>query len=196
MTEPLNEPVGLVIAVLEHGGYRRLAKPLTISGIEFNFEAAARGTQRSNDLVLVTGGQVPAHRLQRLLAGVARSLDLARSRRPVTLVIIGELAANQRSELERNARVLHVESADPNRTEIERAIAVLLPLDLPDAVIMHGEDPVNEVLATLGLGPDTTEQIALVRAAIGGGADEVQAALRNYVDAGVVATSPGGALDD
>jgi hypothetical protein len=195
VTEPQTAPLELVMTVLERGGYQRLPKPLTVAGMEFDFEAAARGTQRSHDLVLVTTDRPPALRLQRLLAGLARSLDQAQSRRPITLVIVGDLSANDKDQLERHARVLHVESGDPSRAEVERAIAVLLPLDLPAAVIMHGSDPANEVLATLGPGPDTAEHITLVRAAIEG-ADEVRAALRNYVNGGVVATSPGGALDD
>lgn len=193
MTEP--QTAELVMTVLEDGGYQRLPKPLTVAGTEFEFEAAARGTQRSHDLVLVTTDRLPPPRRQRLLAGLARSLDLMQSRRPVTLVTVGELSADDKNELERHARVLQVEPANPSREDVERAIAVLLPLDLPATVIMHGSDPVNEVLATLGLGPDTAEHINLVRAAIGG-ADEVQTALRDYVNAGVVATSPGGALDD
>lgn len=188
-------PLELVMTVLEHGGYQRLPKPLTVAGMEFDFEAAARGTQRSHDLVVVTTDRLPARRLQRLLAGLARSLDLAQSRRPVTLVVVGDLSANDRGELERHARVLRVESADPSQAEVERVVAVLLPLDLPTSVIMHESNPVNEVLATLGPGPDTAEHIALLRAAIGG-ADEVREALRNYVNAGVVLTSPAGAFDD
>lgn len=193
MTGP--QAAELVMTVLERGGYQRLPKPLIVAGMEFDFEAAARGTRRSHDLVLVSTDQLPTPRLQRLLAGLARSLDLAQSRRPVTLAIVGGLSANDRNELERHARVLHIESANPSEAEVERAIAVLLPLDLPAAVLMHGSDPLNEVLATLGLGPDTAEHIALVRAAIGG-ADEVRETLRSYVNAGVVETSPGGALDD
>lgn len=185
----------LVMTVLERGGYQRLPKPLIVAGMEFDFEAAARGTGRSHDLVLVTTDRLPTLRLQRLIAGLARSLDLAQSRRPVTLVIVGELSAGDRSELDRHARVLHIESADPCEEEVERAIAVLLPLDLPAAVLMHGSDPVNEVLATLGLGPDTSEHITLARAAIEG-PNEVREALRTYVNAGVVETAPEGALDD
>lgn len=185
----------LVMTVLERGGYQRLPKPLIVTGMEFDFEAAARGTGRSHDLVLVATDRLPTLRLQRLIAGLARSLDLAQSRRPVTLVIVGELSAGDRSELDRHARVLHIESADPSEEEVERAIAVLLPLDLPAAVLMHGSDPVNEVLATLGLGPDTSERITLVRAAIEG-PNEVREALRTYVNAGVVGTAPEGALDD
>lgn len=184
----------LVMTVLENGGYQRLPKPLIVAGTEFNFEAAARGTQRSHDLVIITTDRLPTPRRQRLVAGLARSLDLMQSKRPVTLVTVGDLSSDDKNELERHARVLQVEPPDPSRADIERAIAVLLPLDLPATVIMHGSDPVNQVLATLGLGPDTAEHINLVRAAIGG-ADEVQAALRDYVNAGVVTTSPEGDLD-
>ncbi|ARU53006.1 hypothetical protein CBR64_17775 [Cellulosimicrobium cellulans] len=193
MTDP--QVADLVMTVLERGDYQRLPKPLIVAGMEFDFAAAARGTRRSHDLVLVATDRQPTLRLQRLLAGLARSLDLAQSRRPVTLVIIGELSANDRDDLERHARVLHVKSADPSEAEVERAIAVLLPLDLPAAVIIHGSDPINEVLATLGPGPDTAEHITLMRAAVEG-ADEVREALRSYVNAGVVTTSPGGVLDD
>lgn len=186
--------IEMVMTVLEDGGYQRLPKPLTVAGTEFDFEAAARGTQRSHDLVIVATDRLPTPRRQRLVAGLARSLDLMQSKRPVTLVIVGDLSADDKNELERHARVLQIEPANASRADVERAIAVLLPLDLPDTVIMHGSDPINEVLATLGVGPDTAEHISLVRAALGG-ADEVQAALRDYVNAGVVATSPEGALD-
>nr|KOY49112.1 hypothetical protein ISGA_12370 [Gordonia sp. NB41Y] len=183
------------MAVLERGGYHRLQKPLTVAGMEFDFEAAARGTQRSHDLVVVTTGRLPGVRLQRLLAGLARSLDLAHSRRPVTVVVVGDLSASGRSELERHARVLHVGSTDPSEMEVERAIAVLLPLELPPVVTLEGNDPLEEVLTTLGPGQDTDEQVTLVRAAIGG-ADDVRAALRDYVNDGVVSTAPEGAFDD
>jgi hypothetical protein len=184
-------PLDRVVAVLERGGYQRLPKPLTIAGTEFDFEAAARGAQRSHDLVLVATDRVPAFRLQRLVAGLARSLDLAQSRRPITLVIAGELAAADKGELERHARVLRIDAADPSEDQIEQAVAVLLPLDLPNAVIMHGRNPLNEVMAALGAGSASAEHIALVRAA-SGGADEVRETLRNYVNAGAATTAKNG----
>lgn len=42
-----------VLTVLENAGFERLPKPLTVVGTEFDFEAAARGTNTSHDLVLV-----------------------------------------------------------------------------------------------------------------------------------------------
>lgn len=172
------------LAVLENAGFEKLPKPLTVVGTEFDFEAAARGTGTSNDLVLIATDRVPTRRLQRLVAGLARSLDLAASRRPVSLVLLGAIASSDRVELERYARVLSVGSSSPSISEIEAAIAVLLPLKLPNADLVHGNDPVTEVMGTLGISRDTPDHSALVRAAADG-ADAVRERLRRYVNGGV-----------
>ncbi|WDF34015.1 hypothetical protein PTW37_03555 [Arthrobacter agilis] len=172
-----------VLAVLEAAGFEQLPKPLTVVGTEFDFEAAARGTNTSHDLVLIATDLVPSRRLQRLVAGLARSLDLASSRRPVSLVLLGGIAAAERIELERYARILPIASASPDITEIEEAIAVLLPLRLPNADLVHGSDPANEVMAVLGLSKDTSEHITLVNAAADG-PDAVREMLRRYANAG------------
>lgn len=173
-----------VLTVLENAGFEKLPKPLTVVGTEFDFEAAARGTGTSHDLVLIATDQVPTRRLQRLVAGLARSLDLASSRRPVSLVLLGTIAASERVELERYARVLPVGSSSPSISEIEEAIAVLLPLKLPNADLVHGNDPVNEVMGNLGISKDSSDHIALVRVAADG-ADAVREKLRRYLNAGV-----------
>lgn len=173
-----------VLVVLESAGFEKLPKPLTVVGTEFDFEAAARGTGTSHDLVLIAADQIPTRRLQRLVAGLARSLDLASSRRPVSIILLGTIAPGERIELERYARVLSVGSSSPSVTEIEEAIAVLLPLRLPNADIVHGNDPVNELMGALGLSEDTSDHIALVRAAADG-SEAVRETLRRYVNAGV-----------
>jgi hypothetical protein len=171
-----------VMAVLESAAFERLPKPLSVAGTEFDFEAAALGTRPSNDLVVVATNEFPRQRLQRLVAGLARSLDLAASRRPVSLVLIGNVAANDRGELERYARVLSVDTESADAGHIKQAVAVLLPLALPATELMHGGDPINEVMAVLG--PSTTsEHIALVRAAIDG-TDAVREALRDFANDG------------
>jgi len=172
-----------VLTVLERAGFERLPKPLTVAGTEFDFEAAARGTHTSHDLVLVATDQVPHRRLQRLVAGLARSLDLAASRRPMSLVLVGGVAASDRIELERFARVLPISSTTPSVAEIEEAVAVLLPLKLPSADLVHGNDPVNEVMAALGPGRATPDHLALITAAADG-PDAVQEALRRYANEG------------
>lgn len=173
-----------VLTVLENAGFERLPKPLTIVGTEFDFEAAARGTNTSHDLVLVATGEVPLRRLQRLVAGLARSLDLAASRRPVSLVHLGGISASDRIELERYARVLTIDSGAPDLEEIKEAVAVLLPLKLPAADLVHGSDPLNEVVAVLGPHRVTAERIALVKSAVDG-TDAVREVLRRYMNAGV-----------
>ena len=173
-----------VLEVLESAGFERLSKPLKIVGAEFDFEAAARGVKTSHDIVLVATGQLPTRRLQRLVAGLARSLDLAASRRPVSLVLLGRIGAPDRIELERYVRVLSIESDKPNVAEIEEAIAVLLPLKLPRAEIIHGSDPINEVMAELGPLKTTSDHIALISAAANG-AEAVTEELRRYANAGV-----------
>lgn len=174
-----------VLEILERAGFEKLPKPLTVVGTEFDFEAAARGTGTSHDLVLIATDQVPRKRLQRLVAGLARSLDLASSRRPISLVLLGTIAARERSELERYARVLAVGSSSPSISEIEEVIAVLLPLKLPNADHLdHGNDPLNDVVGRLGITKDTSDHIALLGAAVDG-ADAVREKLRQYVNAGV-----------
>lgn len=172
-----------VLEVLDRAGFERLPKPLTVAGTDFDFEAAARGTRTSHDLVLIATDQVPTRRLKRLIAGLARSLDLIASRRPMTLILIGGVAAADRAELDNYARVLATPSAAPDVSEIEEAIAVLLPLELPNAMLVHGRDPMNEVLAALGPMRTTADHIALIHAA-DDGPDAVREALRRFANEG------------
>lgn len=170
-----------VLSVLKRSGFEPLPKPLTVAGTEFDFEATARGRHPSHDLVLVATDQIPRLRLQRLVAGLARSLDLAASRRPMSLVLLGNVAASDRIELERYARVLPIGSVAPDIAQIVEAVAVLLPLKLPEDELVHGSDPVNEVMAALGAA--TSAHVALVKAA-SDGADAVRESLRRYANEG------------
>lgn len=172
-----------VLAVLTDAGFEPLPKPLTIVGTEFDFEAAVSGTGTSHDLVLIASDQIPRKRLQRLVAGLARSLDLAASRRPVSLVLIGGVATPDRVELERYARVLPILSAAPGVAEIEEAVSVLLPLKLPNADRPNESDPVDEVIKALGSQNATPDHRALIGAA-SGGPDAVREALRQYLNEG------------
>jgi len=172
-----------VVTVLEGAGYVVLPKPLTIAGAEFEFDAVARGARHSHDLVLVATDLVPRQRLQRLVSGLARSLDLEASRRPVSLILLGEIASPDRIELERYARVLIISFANPSVTEIEDAIGVLLPLGLPEAELVHGGDPLNDVLGVLGPLGASPDHISLIRAAQDG-PEAVRESLRRYVNDG------------
>lgn len=176
-------PIQDVLEVLEDAGFARLPRPLTIVGTKFDFEATARGTGTSHDLVLIATNQVPPSRLQRLVAGLARSLDLAGSRRPVTIIVIGGISFAQRDELERYARVLPVTSNEPSREEIEKAVSVLLPLKLPNSDLVHGHDAINEVLGILGSDKSTSDHKSLIQPAADG-PDAVREVLRLYMNEG------------
>lgn len=175
--------VGDVVTVLESAGYVVLPKPLTIAGAEFEFDAVARGAKHSHDLVLVATDRVPRQRLQRLVSGLARSLDVEASRRPVSIILLGEIASSDRIELERYARVLPISYASPSVAEIEDAIGVLLPLGLPEAELMHGGDPLNDVLGVLGPLRVSSDHISLITAA-SDGPEAVRESLRRYVNDG------------
>ncbi|WP_155849372.1 hypothetical protein [Arthrobacter sp. H20] len=101
----------------------------------------------------------------------------------MSLVHLGGIAASDRIELERYARILPVASVSPDIAEIEEAIAVLLPLKLPNADLVHGSDPVNEVMAVLNISKDTSDHIALLNAAADGPA-AVRETLRRYANSG------------
>ncbi|MEP9417032.1 hypothetical protein ABLE92_22225 [Gordonia sp. VNQ95] len=181
-----------VLAVLADAGFEPLPKPLTVVGTEFDFEAAVSGTKTSHDLVLIATDQMPRKRLQRLVAGLARSLDLAASRRPVSLVLIGGVAATDRVELERHARLLPILSAAPSIAEIEQAVSVLLPLKLPNADRPNESNPIDEVMTALGSQDATSDHRALIEAA-SGGPDAVREALRRYLNEGTGWTDKAGA---
>ena len=172
-----------VLAVLETAGFERLPSPLVVAGTSYDFDAAARGTVYSHDLVVVALTSNPSARLVRLLSGLSLMLDQVASRRPVTLVLLGEpLDASSRSQLERQARVLAIGSEQPSEEEIREAVAILLPLELPTSA-RQGRDPSAELEAVLG--GRWSEEHRILTSAAASGAGAVREALREYIEAGV-----------
>jgi hypothetical protein len=181
--------VETVLDVLEAGGFERLPKPLVVAGSTFDFDAAARGTGVSHDLVVVAMTSAVPKRLARLLSGLSRTLDQVHSRRPVTLVLLGELPdGSMDADLERHARVLTINGHEPEPIDVARAVAVLLPLELPSATT-QGRDPLSEVAATLGRALSHEHSTLLDAAMVG--PDEVRDALRRYVEGAVSNSSDG-----
>lgn len=172
--------VEVVLNVLETAGFERLPKPLVVAGTSFDFDAAARGTEVSHDLVVVAASEMAPRRLVRLLSGLARTLDRVASRRPVTLVLLGDaLSPSTTSDLERHARVLRIESDDPEPDEVRRAVAVLMPLALPTAG-GRGRDPLGEATEVLGTALTVEHELLLDAARVG--PDEVRSTLRGFVE--------------
>jgi hypothetical protein len=174
--------VETVVQVLEAEGFARLPKPLVVAGATFDFDAAATGRGVSHDLVVIAAGTPSPRRLVQLLSALTRTLDRVQSRRPVSLVLVGEPAREPvASDLERHARLLTVPSQAPTADDIRRAVSVLLPLSLPSPA-RKGREPLDEVVATLGSKQSDEHRNLIEAARIGPHA--VQDALRQYIETG------------
>jgi hypothetical protein len=126
-------PVERVAAVLGAAGYRRLEMPLRIAGLDFDLAAGFLGDELSPDLVLVGDTAFDSEqRIQQKLEGVARVLDVMRSRRPMTVVLVGPRPRlTTLDAISRVCRVLPVGDAEGD-APLRDWLAVLLPLDLPE----------------------------------------------------------------
>ena len=182
--------VEAVLNVLETAGFERLPKPLVVAGTSFDFDAAARGTEVSHDLVVVAASEMAPPRLVRLLSGLARTLDRVASRRPVTLVLLGDaVSPSITADLERHARVLRIESDDPEPDEVRTAVAVLMPLTLPTGG-HRGRDPLVEVTEVLGAALTDEHELLLDAGRVG--PDEVRSTLQEFVEAAFTDQAGGG----
>ena len=177
----MNAPgVESVLRVLEDEGFERLPKPLVVAGSSFDFDAAVKGTGVSHDLVVLAASNASQDRLVRLLSALSRTLDQVESRRPVSLVLLGEAVdAQTMTKLEQHARVLTIESDAPHRDEIRRAIAVLLPLTLPTEQSL-AKPPLAVVTEHLGAAISDEHRKFIDAAQVG--PDEVREWLRTYID--------------
>jgi hypothetical protein len=109
-------------------------QPVDVGGIPFKFSAMLAGTDSLDLVVLVdTVEDGPEERIRQEVDGLARVLDVAGSRRPLTVVLIGprwrELTERA---IARVARVLvcEVVVGGDAKAALRDALAVLLPLDV------------------------------------------------------------------
>jgi hypothetical protein len=130
-------PVGRITSALLGAGYLRLPEVLLIGGMRLDFSAAFVHEKSTTELVLVadTAAEDDAL-LVRKMNGVARALDVSRSRRSLTLVLAGPRPKPATLDsLGRVCRVLplgSVTGADADAI-VRNWLAVLLPLTLPQA---------------------------------------------------------------
>lgn len=176
----MSTAVELVLAELESAGFQRLPRPLVVGGAVFDFDAAVAGTGVSHDLVVVGGQGANSAHLVQLLSGLNRSLDRFASRRPVSLVLIGSRPEPEiLADLEDNARIMVIEGELPEPTDIQDAIAVLLPLRLPPTT-REVADPLDELVTDLGRSTSDEHRVLIDAARIG--PEAVQEAFRSYLD--------------
>lgn len=145
-------PVERVARMLEAAQFQRLPIPLQIASLKLEVPAAFIGASPSPDLVVVGDTVIQtARELQRMVEGVGRALDVVRSRRPLTLVLVGpRLESAGLAALSRYARVLPIgETADD--VSLKNWLAVLLPLKLPKPVEARGVDCLEELRTSTDL---------------------------------------------
>src|ERR1039458_9362295 len=109
-------PAERVADILGGVGYKRIAIPVTIGGIEFTFPALFVGTGVSQDLIVIVDSAVDKEeRILQKIEGLARVLDLLRSRRPLTTIVVGRRPGSAIIDgMSRVSRVLPVGTAsDP-----------------------------------------------------------------------------------
>ncbi len=130
-------PVGRVATALAGAGYVRLPDLLVVGGIRLDFSVAFVHQHSSTELVLVADTAAEEEALLiRKTNGVARALDVSRSRRSLTLVLVGPRPKPATLEfLGKVSRVLpmgSVTGADAD-VVVRNWLAVLMPLTVPQA---------------------------------------------------------------
>lgn len=125
-------PAERVAQLLLAAGYRRLAEPLQVAGLAFSVAGAFAGGDRSADLVVIGDMATSSERgVIQQIEGIARALDVVRSHRPLTSIIVGPRPIGKALEaLSQVSRVLAVEEAG-DEVELRDRLAILLPIELP-----------------------------------------------------------------
>jgi hypothetical protein len=98
-----------VLSILLEAGYRELPKPLSVASLTFDFAAALIARERALDLIVVVNMDTERdeRRLVQNVQSLGRALDLMRSRRPLTVILVGTLPnPDIISSLKRVCRVL------------------------------------------------------------------------------------------
>lgn len=179
----MNPGIEKVMSVLEDVGFESLPKPMVVAGAAFDFDGAMVGTGVSHDLVLIVVNPASSQRFVRLVAGLSLALDQAKSPRPVTIVVVGgQPDLDVMTKLERHARILTIDGADPSVDAIKTAVAILIPLTLPTTTSL-GADPLSEVSEILGQRISDEHRNLIEAARLG--PTEVRESLRIFVDEAV-----------
>jgi hypothetical protein len=128
-------PVETVVAILVAAQFRRLETPIVVAGVKFEFDAVLVGTGTMPDLVLVADTATEKEeRIRTKIEGLARALDVVRSKRPLTAILAGPRPSTQMLDaVSKVCRVLPVgTSADEDDdAALTNWLSVLMLLTLP-----------------------------------------------------------------
>lgn len=127
------------IALLRSKGYRDVPQPFGIGSASFNFDGVLTA-DKSLDLVILQDTTLgDADQLRREMLALGRSLDVMGSRRTLTLVLVGQrLNDDLMAGLAQVCRLLSI-GPGADGASLRDALAVLLPLDLPDPANIEGD---------------------------------------------------------
>jgi len=172
-------PVERIARLLSDAKYTRLPVPLKILKLSFDIGAAFIGSETTRHLVVVIDNvDRPELRMVQIVEALSRALDVARSRRSLTVIVVGPRPVLGTIErLSRVARVLPV-GVISDEEALRDWLAVLLPLTISDVAEPPGpvlQDAKNEVEPTDVL-TTSFEQAALQ------GEDNVQELLIKLVE--------------
>jgi hypothetical protein len=169
-------PVEKIVELLTGAGYKRLATPLDIAGLKFDFPAALLGTDPSPDLIVVFDTAFETEeRVKNKIQSVARALDVMKSKRPLTAILAGPRPPTATLDaMSKVCRVLPIGAAIEGGEEaaLRNWLAVLMPLQLPQTtdatvdpmteLVQQIEDPDPNTKRLLDAAPHGPEQVRAV----------------------------------
>lgn len=176
-------PIVRAQVLLAEAGFEPLLPPITVAGIPFAFSAMLAAEDSLDLVVLVdTVEDGPEEAIRREVDGLARALDVAGSRRPLTVILIGPRWSELTERaMARVARVLVADVVVGENAELalRDALAVLLPLELAPTPEEPTESwaTVRKQLEVGVAGADVTELLA----AAPRGPANVERALRRFL---------------
>jgi hypothetical protein len=142
-------PVERIVSLLTAADFRQLGGPIIVAGVKFEFDAVLLGTESTPDVVVVMDTTAEKDdRLRTKIEGIARALDVVRSRRPLTAILAGPRPTTATLDaISRFCRVLPVGTLTAGNEDqaLKDWLAILMPLTLPQASSAVA-DPMGELL--------------------------------------------------
>lgn len=179
----MSAPVERVVEFLREVEFRLLPSPLVIRQNAFEFPAVMMGPGDASDIVLIADTvDTKDVEIVRRIQGVARALDLARSRNPLTTILVGPRPhPDNVNKLMQVCRVLPVgtipSGADEATMHLTNWLAVLTPLDQIDTEGVVA-DPMAVLLARID---DLSEDVRSLCNRVSGGAGAVEVAVNELL---------------
>nr|WP_320141206.1 hypothetical protein [uncultured Cohaesibacter sp.] len=179
----MSAPVERVVAFLKDANFRLLPPPFVISQTTFEFPAVMMGPGNASEIVLVCDTvDAKDAEIVRRIHGVARALDIARARNPLTAVLVGpRLNPDYLNKVMQVCRALSVGTVpavpDETRTHLSNWLAVLTPLDQIDT-----DGVVADPMSTLEtLIDDLSPEVKALSDQMSNGAEAVEAAVNELL---------------